>query len=608
MLGFRQVPKSQNLAKCFAAGIILLKFSLAGALGSSVTFVWAPNSENDIAGYKIYYGERGRSYTTQMKLGNVTSAKVTGLKTSATYYFFLTAYNTSGLESDFSDEVIYPVNSPPLAHAQQLTVFGGKSISIALTGSDPDGDSLSFSLSSNPTKGALSGPPPSLLYTPNSGATGRDSFTYTVSDGEAVSVPATVTIILKPMPSVRLTAPRNGRQFRSPVEITLSATVIDNDGGISSVDFFNGTSFLGTGTAPAYKLSWESVQPGSYLVTARASSLLGFTYSSSPAAITVIPKPTGSPLLGYWAFDDATGPAAVDSSDYQNDGTLLGGATWVQGKFGGALGLDGVDDYVHISPSIANIIPSTVSAWFKTSSSKPQVIYSEGSSQSDQSFLRLTLNSPTVGMIGFEERDDDRSANSQSVQVNSNDGLWHGVALVRVSPEARRLYFDGKLVGLLVGRNSGLTDMDRAAIGASSGLGTGSYFGGSIDDLRLYDRALEEEEIQLLFPTSAASKENNLPIISELPDVSFLENSFITTIGFTIDDLETPAEFLAVDANCSNPSLIPRENIFLFGEGANQRMALLSKPNQSGAATVTVSVSDTIGVTSRSFLVTVVPR
>jgi hypothetical protein len=89
-------------------------------------------------------------------------------------------------------------NNAPLAisksGADSIIVSKGVPKSIVLTGSDPDGDVIAFSVLTQPTKGALSGIAPNLFYTANANADGFDSFTFKVNDGAIDSVPATISI------------------------------------------------------------------------------------------------------------------------------------------------------------------------------------------------------------------------------------------------------------------------------------------------------------------------------------------------------------------------------------------------------------------------------
>ena len=74
-----------------------------------VTLVWDPNTEPDLEGYKCYYGLNSSDYEYTVVVGNRTVCTVTDLKPGETYYFAVTAYNSVGLESDYSEEVLYTV-------------------------------------------------------------------------------------------------------------------------------------------------------------------------------------------------------------------------------------------------------------------------------------------------------------------------------------------------------------------------------------------------------------------------------------------------------------------------------------------------------------------
>ena len=67
--------------------------------------LWDPNTEPDLAGYKVYYGTSSRSYSVVVDVGNVTSFRIDDLTEGVRYFFAVTAYDTAGNESDFSEEV-----------------------------------------------------------------------------------------------------------------------------------------------------------------------------------------------------------------------------------------------------------------------------------------------------------------------------------------------------------------------------------------------------------------------------------------------------------------------------------------------------------------------
>ena len=86
------------------------------------------------------------------------------------------------------------INDKPEVANQSVDVDEDGSVSITLSGSDEEGDTLSFTVLSQPKNGTLSGTAPSLSYSPNANYSGSDSFTFKANDGKADSNTATVTI------------------------------------------------------------------------------------------------------------------------------------------------------------------------------------------------------------------------------------------------------------------------------------------------------------------------------------------------------------------------------------------------------------------------------
>ena len=85
---------------------ILAILAIAGiAQAATVQVTWNPNTEPDLAGYKLYHGTASGQYGEPVDVGNVTGhvMEITP-QHGAIYYFALTAYDTSGNESGYSDE------------------------------------------------------------------------------------------------------------------------------------------------------------------------------------------------------------------------------------------------------------------------------------------------------------------------------------------------------------------------------------------------------------------------------------------------------------------------------------------------------------------------
>ena len=85
-------------------------------------------------------------------------------------------------------------NTAPVVADQSVDVDEDGSVSITLSGSDEEGDSLSFTVLSQPKNGTLSGTAPALSYSPNANYSGSDSFSYKANDGAADSNTATVVV------------------------------------------------------------------------------------------------------------------------------------------------------------------------------------------------------------------------------------------------------------------------------------------------------------------------------------------------------------------------------------------------------------------------------
>ncbi|MCX6863673.1 MAG: Ig-like domain-containing protein, partial [Verrucomicrobia bacterium] len=86
------------------------------------------------------------------------------------------------------------VNQAPIADSQNLSVAVGEAKDIGLTAKDPENAKLTYTILTQPANGTLTGTAPALRYTPKTGFTGADSFTFKVNDGALDSALATISI------------------------------------------------------------------------------------------------------------------------------------------------------------------------------------------------------------------------------------------------------------------------------------------------------------------------------------------------------------------------------------------------------------------------------
>jgi len=103
------------MKKLFLSLLVISVFILFSVyvFAGSITIQWDANTEPDLAGYCVHYGSSPGEYTERVDVGNVTTYCIEGLIPD-TYYIVVTAYDTSDLESEYSNEVSGEVkNLPP---------------------------------------------------------------------------------------------------------------------------------------------------------------------------------------------------------------------------------------------------------------------------------------------------------------------------------------------------------------------------------------------------------------------------------------------------------------------------------------------------------------
>jgi hypothetical protein len=181
------------------------------------------------------YTEPGATATDNVD-GNLTSSIVINASAvnTAVPGDYPVTYNVTDVAGNAATQVTRTVhvtaNSPPTADPQSVTTNEDTAKAITLTGSDPNGDPLTFIVVTNPTHGILSGTAPNLTYTPAANYNGADSFTFKVNDGAANSNIATVSITDNPVNDAPAAAPQSVTTNEDTAKgITLGGTDIDGD-------------------------------------------------------------------------------------------------------------------------------------------------------------------------------------------------------------------------------------------------------------------------------------------------------------------------------------------------------------------------------------------
>lgn len=215
-----------------------------------------------------------------------------------------------------------------------------------------------------------------------------------------------------------------------------------------------------------------------------------------------------SNLLAWWRLDDGAGATCADSSGNSRTGTLVGPPTWVTGKIGPyALSFDG-SDYVDSSNFADNLTAFTVAAWFKASVNQVGtggMIVSKlgaGGASTGTGWM-LLLDGPTFtdGAIGVVIQQTGGTVYRGRVTTDTYiDSTWHhAVMVVTDFASLPSIYIDGVIAAsttLSAGTVTSISNANNVRVGNDYDSET---FVGSIDEPRIYSRALTAADVSALY-------------------------------------------------------------------------------------------------------------
>ncbi len=152
-----------------------------------------------------------------------------------------------------------------------------------------------------------------------------------------------------------ITSPAGGASFIAPANITIDASASDTDGTVTRVDFYRGSTLIGSDTTSPYSVVWTGAAAGSYSLTAIAVDDDGATRTSAAVAITVTPAGNQlpnvsitSPVSGQSFTAPASQTIAATASD--TDGTIVGVDFYVGAQL---LGTDTTSPYTMAWSNVA---------------------------------------------------------------------------------------------------------------------------------------------------------------------------------------------------------------------------------------------------------------
>ena len=287
--GFRL---QKMLVKSVLAAILSLGLS-APAMAESVSLQWAQSTDANLAGYKVYYSPDSSplASATPIDVSTQTVASISGLDSSKSYTFAVTAYDTTGAESSFSNVVTLAEQMPPsvgITSPLPSTNVSGV-VTVSVTASDNVGVTKVEFYVNGVLKAADTASPYAYSWDTSTVTPGAYTLMAKAYDaaGNVSQASSTVNVVNDTIaPTVTMTSPANNATISGTVTISSSAS--DNV-GVSLVEFYcNGILLYASNLAP-YSFNWDTTKTanGNYAIVAIAHDNAGNTTQSSSVSVTV---------------------------------------------------------------------------------------------------------------------------------------------------------------------------------------------------------------------------------------------------------------------------------------------------------------------------------
>jgi len=293
-----------------------------------------------------------------------------------------------------------------------------------------------------------------------------------------------------------------------------------------------------------------------YLTAGDYAGNIRFTTNEPDLAATIHDVPVifhvveAENLVGYWKFDEGAGDIAGDSSGYENDGILVNNPAWVSGLSGQALEFDGIDDYVTIpdSPSLdINGAGITFMAWIYS----PEFhnfgwIMGKGQTGPWDDMVWWLLPRSN-GAVRYAIKSGGSTIERIDIPVGLAIDTWQHVAVV-YDGSHMRFYLNGAEADSFP-KTGNLDVNDAPMLIGLDGWNPWNHYRGKIDEVKIYNRALSDEDIYAEYTallgnayaylTGDANMYNEIVDLEKLitgpwrvgGDVTFLVNFFDVSSG-----------------------------------------------------------------------------
>jgi Concanavalin A-like lectin/glucanases superfamily len=199
-------------------------------------------------------------------------------------------------------------------------------------------------------------------------------------------------------------------------------------------------------------------------------------------------------LVALWRLNDGAEATAVDDSPNANNGALQGNPQWVPGIIDGALSLDGDGDYVDCgNDAVFDITEQiTLAIWVNAN----DMLNGQHNCWLGKGDNAYAIKHQSGNLLEFFIYSGDWYSTNYTTDLDTLNGQWHHMAGTFDGDELL-FYLDGEVAATLAFSGAISTATHNVTLGENS-QATGRYFDGMLDDARIYNRALTQEEIQIV--------------------------------------------------------------------------------------------------------------
>ena len=322
-------------------------------------------------------------------------------------------------------------------------------------------------------------------------------------------------------PSSTITSPAAGSVMQVGTPVTITGTAAEAGGGrlaVIEVSTDNGATWRRATGLASWSYTWTPTVSGPTVIKSRGVD--DSVNVETPGAGVSVTVATGNTLQAAYGFNEGSGATVADASGKGNSGTLAGPAWTAAGKYGAALSFDGINDLVTVNDANSLDLAGamTLEAWVKPTAPDGW----------DTIILKEATGDLAYALYADNNGNDTGGQRRPIVSVRQGASTWWtpGTAQLALNTWTHiagtydgsnlRFYVNGTLASTF--SLAGNINVSAGALRIGGNNVWGEWFGGVIDEVRIYNRALAQSEIQTDMNTPIGGADTTAPtVISVTP-------------------------------------------------------------------------------------------